>query len=139
MTDRLRTLDLLERLRRHDMLSEARALAELRAHINRLEEVRSTLHDKLRTEARIVTIESAPYVGSFIRALRREEAQIDLILAQTAQRLQELEEAVAAQFAALATVRHARDATHRSLQQDADRRATQTVEEQSLQRWYNRP
>ncbi len=51
MTDRIRTLALLERLRRHEMAAEARELGDLRSYVARLENTRTVLLEKMRTEA----------------------------------------------------------------------------------------
>lgn len=135
MTDRVHTLTLLERLRRHEMAAEAGELATLRAQVATWENTRNALLERLHTEARIISIESAPYVGAFIRGIRNEEAQIDRDLVKIAPRVQELEVALAEQFRELATIRLALDKTRQLLREAQERRETEDAEEQILLRW----
>lgn len=135
MTDRVHTLTLLERLRRHEMAAEAGELATLRAQVATWENTRNALLERLHTEARIISIESAPYVGAFIRGIRNEEAQIDRDLVKIAPRVQELEVALAEQFRELATIRLALDKTRQLLREAQERRETEDAEEQVLLRW----
>lgn len=135
MTDRVHTLTLLERLRRHEMAAEAGELATLRAQAAGWEQTRANLLKRLQTEARIISIESAPYVGAFIRGIRNEEAQIDHNLAKIAPRVQELEIALAEQFRALATIRLALDEARNVLREAQAQRETKDTEEQALLRW----
>ncbi len=139
MTSRLRTLTLLERLRRHEMALDARELGIMRAHVARLEETRSTLLAKMQTEARIVTLEAAPYVGAYIRSVRNEEAQIDRALAKAAPRVEELETAVLAQFPKVATIRLALAQTKAAARQDRAWREAVQTDAQTLIRWTRRP
>lgn len=139
MTDRLRTLTLLERLRRHEMAEEARELGIMRSHVAKLEETRATLLEKMQTEARIVTLESAPYVGAYIRAVRNEEAQLDRALATAAPRVAELEAAVLAQFRKVATLRLALAKTKAAARQDLAWREAVQSDAQTLIRWTRRP
>lgn len=135
MTDRVHTLTLLERLRRHEMAAEAGELATLRAQVATWENTRATLQERLNTEARIISIESAPYVGAFIRGIRNEEAQIDRDMAKVAPRVQELEIALAEQFRALATIRLALGEARNVLREAQAQREIKDTEEQALLRW----
>ena len=120
MTDRLHTLSLLERLRRHEMAAEARELATLRAHVAVLERTRSDLLGRLKTEALTVTLESAPYIGSYIRAIRNEVAQIEKALEKVAPRIAALEQTVLDQFREISTIRLALNQTTRRIRQIRD-------------------
>lgn len=138
MTDRLRTLSVLERLRRHEMALEARELGIMRAHVAHLDTARRELLDKMRTEARIVTIEAAPYVGAYLRAVRNEDAQIDRALAKAAPRVAALEASVLTQFRNVATIRLAlAQAKAATKANRAQREAVQT-DAQTLIRWTRR-
>ena len=139
MTDRLRTLTLLERLRRHEMAAEARELGDLRAHVATLEGTRDLLLDKMRTEARIVTLETAPYVGAYIRAVRSEEAQINRAVTRAAPRIAELENAMLERFRALATVRQALDQARRTLHMARSAKEASASDEHTLIRWARQP
>lgn len=139
MTDRLRTLSLLERLRQHEMAAEARELAALRAHVAVLERTRSDLLARLQTEVRTITLESAPYVGSYIRAIRNEVAQIDKALEKVAPRIEALEQTMLDQFREVSTIRLALDQTRRHVRQIRDTREAKEADALSLMRWTARP
>ncbi|MFO8126296.1 flagellar export protein FliJ [Yoonia sp.] len=135
MTDRIRTLAVLEKLRRNDMESEVRELAALRAHIQRLRDNRSNLLNRLRTEARIITLEAAPYVGSYIRSVRGEIAQIDLALSKALPRADVLEAAMAECFCEVKTLSLALERATTQARQDSDRLASAEADELALLRW----
>ncbi len=139
MTDRLHTLSLLERLRRHEMAAEARELATLRAHVAVLERTRSDLLGRLKTEALTVTLESAPYIGSYIRAIRNEVAQIEKALEKVAPRIAALEQTVLDQFREISTIRLALDQTTRRIRQIRDDRESKEADALTLLRWTARP
>ncbi len=138
MTDRLRTLALLERLGRHEMALEARELGVMRAHVAKLEENSRNLREKLRTEAHIVTLEAAPYVGAFIRSVRAEEAETERAMARAAPRVAELEAAVLARFRNVATLRLALDQTKTKARAEQARRDALNTDTQTLFRWTRR-
>lgn len=98
MTGHIRTLAILERLRRHEMASDARELAAQRVHVAELLRARASLLERLKNEARIITLEAAPYVGAYIRAIRNEVARIDRALAKATPRLDALEAVMAERF-----------------------------------------
>ncbi len=135
MTDRVHTLVVLERLRRHEMAAEAGELAMLRAQVATLENTRAELLERLHTDARIISIEAAPYVGAFIRGIRNEEAQINRDLAKTAPRVQALETALTEQFRELSTIRLALDKARDVLRDAQEGRDNKVAEEQALLRW----
>ena len=139
MTDRLHTLSLLERLRRHEMAAEARELATLRAHVAVLERTRSDLLGRLKTEALTVTLESAPYIGSYIRAIRNEVAQIEKALEKVAPRIAALEQTVLDQFREISTIRLALKQTTRRIRQIRDERESKEADALTLMRWTARP
>lgn len=139
MTDRLHTLSLLERLRRHEMAAEARELATLRAHVAVLERTRSDLLGRLKTEALTVTLESAPYIGSYIRAIRNEVAQIEKALEKVAPRIAALEQTVLDQFREISTIRLALNQTTRRIRQIRDERESKEADALTLMRWTARP
>ena len=139
MTDRLHTLSLLERLRRHEMAAEARELATLRAHVAVLERTRSDLLGRLKTEALTVTLESAPYIGSYIRAIRNEVAQIEKEPQKVAPRIAALEQTVPDQFREISTIRLALNQTTRRIRQIRDERESKEADALTLMRWTARP
>lgn len=139
MTDRLRTLSLLERLKQQEMAAEARELAALRAHVATLEGSRADLLAHLKNDARTITLESAPYVGSYIRAIRNEVAQIDNALAKVAPRIEALEQTVLDQFREVSTIRLALDQTRQRVRQMREAHEAREADALTLMRWKARP
>lgn len=138
MTGRIHTLTLLERLRRNEMVNEVRELAALRAQVDSLNRACTELLETLQTEARIVTIEAAPYVGAYIRAIRDEVARKERAAAQHAPRIAELEHSMLDRFREVATVRMAIEKT-RSRARTADAvRVSGETNEQALLGWSRR-
>lgn len=135
MTDRIRTLAVLERLRTHEMEGEARELAALRAHIARLQRARADLLDRLKNEARIITLEAAPYVGAYIRAVRNEVVQIDRALAKVSPRVDALEVAMVERFREKETITLALNRARKREHQARVRRETAETDALTLMRW----
>ncbi len=135
MTSRMRTLTILERLKRHEMAHEMRELAALRAQIATLERTRTDLLERLQTEARIITLETAPYVGSYIRSVRNEAAQIDRTLAKTAPRAEALETAMIELFREAETLKLARTRASQAAREDRARREAAEADSLTLMRW----
>lgn len=135
MADRRRALAVLERLRRHEMEEEARALAALRAEVVRLKGEGADLRRRLRDEARIVTIEAAPYVGAYLRAIRAEAARVDAALARAAPRVAALEEALSARFRDLRTVSLALDRARAADRAERAGREAAEAASVALARW----
>lgn len=139
MTDRIRMLAILERLRRHEMESEARELAALRSHVVALQHNRAELLDRLRREARIITLEAAPYVGSYIRAVRNEIAHIDRALAKARPHLDALEAAMAERFREKETITLALNRAREHAKQARDRREAAENDALTLMRLVRHP
>ena len=138
MKQRLQTLTLLERMRRHAMLAEARELAGLRAEIARMETVKASLLAALTTEARTVSLEAAPYVGAYIRSVRDEVTRIDRAITGLDPRILALETAVMTQFREVATARLALSQTRARTQAEIARQATAEADTQTILRWARR-
>ncbi|MEE4347778.1 MAG: hypothetical protein V2I53_13350, partial [Paracoccaceae bacterium] len=87
----------------------------------------------------IVTLETAPYVGAYIRSVRNEEAQINRALTTVAPRVEELERAMLERFREIATIRLASEQTKKAVRQARDLKETNQTDEQTLIRWARRP
>lgn len=120
------------------MEAEARALAALRDRLSRLERDRAGLLGRLQDEARIVTLESAPYVGAYIRSVRSEVARIDVALARAAPEVAALEEALGARFRDLRTVALALSRATEAARDRRDARDAADSEALSVARWWRR-
>ncbi len=136
---RQRALALLERLSKHEIEGAATELGQLRARIAELERRRDQMHDDLAREAHIVSIEAAPYVGSYIRAVRAEIGAAEAARAKLTPRETVLEERVREGFREMKTFAAvaAREAARQRAAQQA--RETAEMEEQLLLRWGRDP
>jgi len=135
---RVRALELIEQLQKHEMEDEVRELGVLHGQIDKLDRERRELLEKVQREAHIVSIEAAPYVGSFIRALRTEIATREQSITQLEEKAEALEDAVRERFRELKTYTTVLDRTRASLAQEQNRRETAQVEEQIYLSWGRR-
>lgn len=139
MSGRFRTLSVLERLRRHEMENDARRLAGLRAHVAELERNRDDLLSRLTTEARFTTIDTAPYVGSYIRAVRSEIAQTERSMIKASLGIEALESAVAQMFREMKSVTLALEGARCRHRQSQRRQEQIDADDLSLIRWTTAP
>lgn len=135
MSGRIRTLAILERLKRHEMAQEMRELAALRAQIATLERTKANLLERLQTEARIVTLETAPYIGSFIRSVRNEAAQIDRTLSKTTPRAEALETTMIELFREVETIKLAKTRATQAARAEHARKEASEADSLTLMRW----
>ncbi|WP_212522744.1 flagellar FliJ family protein [Actibacterium sp. MT2.3-13A] len=132
---RIAALALLERLRRHEIEEQARELGALRARIAELERQREALRERLRRDAHVSTIEAAPYLGDFIRSIRREIAVLEAEIARFSPRMDELEAIMQGRFAELKTYETVRLEKEWEMLRQLQRREAAELEELALQRW----
>ncbi|MGY6704299.1 flagellar FliJ family protein [Roseinatronobacter sp.] len=131
---RIKTLTVLERLRRHEMLADAHELATIRSHVAQLNDTRNRMLEELKREAHLVSLEAAAYVGAYIRAVRNEIVQIDKALAQIMPRLDALEAIVADKFRNIKTISLARERAEKHQQHITDKKETAENDMLSLMR-----
>ena len=104
MADRkIQALTLIHRIRQYEMEEEAAGLAALNLQITELERQKAVLFDRLRSQAHGRTIEAAPYVGGFVRAVRSEEARLSAEIAALERQAAEQEAAVLERFREMKT------------------------------------
>ncbi|WP_102223639.1 hypothetical protein [Acidimangrovimonas sediminis] len=113
MAGRIRTLELVADLRRRAMEAQAETLSRLRARIAELDARRAALLAALRGGSG-ASLEAAPYLPSYLRAMRAEEAALLEERARLVTALAEVEAALRQRFRetraseqALGTARHA--------------------------------
>jgi flagellar biosynthesis chaperone FliJ len=135
---RIAALELIERLKTHEMEGEVRELGLLHGRIDALEQERRALFGRLESEAHIVSIEAAPYVGNFIRAIREEIAARDREIDRLDRQAEKLEAAVREKYHEVKTFSVALEQTRSALARDRDRRAAAALEEQVSLRWKRR-
>ncbi|SFP66127.1 hypothetical protein [Tranquillimonas alkanivorans] len=132
---RIRALDVLERLRRHEMEVEARELGLLRGRIAEQARHRDTLKARLVDETHGLTLEGAPYLADFLRSMRAEIAAAEQEIAKLEQEAERYEDAVRERYAELHSVSAVLSSTRARAARDRDRREAQRMEEQVLLRW----
>ncbi len=132
---RIAALDVIVRLRNHEMEEEARGLAELRGRVAGTERARSRLRAQLREEGHSATLEAAPYVAGFIRQLRGEIEKLDAELAELNRQADTLEEAVRGRFRELKSAEAVAAAARWDAARQERRREAAALEEQALLNW----
>ncbi|MBO9428509.1 hypothetical protein [Sulfitobacter sp. R18_1] len=95
---KLRSLGLIQRIKKHDLESEAAKLGVLRHEISQLEAEKTRLLDSLQRDARMQSIELAQYVGQFIRSIRAQVKIIDQQLIGLRQKEEAQEDMVVDRF-----------------------------------------
>ncbi|MEI4473491.1 hypothetical protein [Frigidibacter sp. MR17.24] len=128
-------LGVMRRLADERLQQEAQGLGTLRARIARLEADRTRTLQRLADEAHVGGLDTAPYVGAFVRAMRAEEAR----LAAEAQRLERLaaeqQDRVLERFREVQT--YGKLAETEAARQDDERARAETaaLAEAALNRW----
>ncbi len=136
---RQRALALLERLRKLEIESVATELNELRGRMADLERRRDETTDALYRDGHIVSLESAPYVGNYIRAARSEIASLEAAHARLAPREAELDEQVRDRFREMKTYAAVASRAKARSRAEAAKREAASTEEQLLLRWGREP
>ncbi|RVV96848.1 hypothetical protein EKE94_16000 [Mesobaculum littorinae] len=136
---RIAALDVLERLRRHEMEEEARELGQLRGRIAQHEQTRDGLERDLRDETRDSTLESARYVADYVRAVRAQIVTHAQAIAALEAKAEGLEDRVRARFRDMRTIGtlSARARSRRAAEHA--RREAEEMAEIGLQRWQRDP
>ena len=135
---RIAALDLLERLRRHEIESDTRQLGRLRADAAQLARQRSDLLDKLSTEARADDPALLGYVGDFIRSVRSEIDRVRQREARIEPELDKLETRVAEAFREIKTYEILRLDALAKRAEEARAKDDAEAEEIAIIRWQRR-
>ncbi|WP_341212401.1 flagellar FliJ family protein [uncultured Limimaricola sp.] len=130
-----RALGLIERLHRVEIEARAVELNALRDKMTDLERRSAETAEALARDGRIVSIESAPYVGAYIRDARAQIGALDRARADLEPQATALEDAMRESFREMKTVATvAARAKLRATQARAAREAADT-DEMVLLRW----
>ncbi|SDF33904.1 hypothetical protein [Limimaricola pyoseonensis] len=132
---RVRALALLERLGRLEVEARVTELQSLHARMDELQAKSRETGAALERDGHIVSIESAPYVGDYIRSARAEIGRLDQARAALEPEARALEDEMRDRFREMKT--HAKLA-QRLEARHAEARAAQEAaqaEESALQRW----
>lgn len=130
-----RALRLIERLHRVEVEARAVELGALRERMADLERQSAETSEALARDGRITTIESAPYVGAYIRDARAQIGALDRARDALRPQAEALEEAMREGFREMKTVSTvAARARLRAAQERQAREAAET-DEMVLLRW----
>lgn len=132
---RIEALTTLERVAGQALESEAAGLSALRARIGALEAERRNISHRLEHETHVTSIETAAYIGDFVRAMRHR----DKILLGELQKLEAkaalLQDKVLALYHEEQRAAQGREKLVTEARSEADRRAEAVTGEQALIRW----
>ncbi|KAF0674660.1 hypothetical protein [Profundibacterium mesophilum] len=132
---RIAALALLERVRRHEMEDDSRALATLRGEIAELTDRGRALEGELHREAHAAGIESAAYLGDYIRAVRATLAGYEARISQITPEADRLETAVMERFREIKTFQSVRLAGLAANAAARDKLEADAQSEMVLLRW----
>lgn len=136
MADRkLQALTLIQRIRRHEMEQEAAGLAELNLQISVLTRQKTALLEELHTQAHGRTLEAAPYVGNYVRAVRTEEARLTGEIAALEKQVAEREAVVMEHFRQMKAYGKVLDDTRAGQSREANRKEAAQADELTTLRW----
>lgn len=133
---RTAALLLMERLKRHDIESDARELGRLRAESARLDRQKEELLDRLHGESRSDDPALAAYLGNFIRSVRSEILRIEREKARIEPDLTRLEDRVAEAFREMKTYESVRLSAQAEALEEARRQEDAAAAETALGRWW---
>ncbi len=132
---RLRALDVLERMTRHEMRDEAQRLGQLRAEIAGIGQQVAELEQRMAREARVTSPESAPYVAGFIRALRREITAAETRRTELEREADSLDEVVREKFRQAKVFDHLATQNRQKAAAQRERAEAAARDEMVLMRW----
>ncbi len=75
--NKLKSLGLIQRLRRHELEQEASQLGALRHQISLLQTEKANLLNLLKRDTTMQSVDLAQYIGDFIRSVRKQVKIID--------------------------------------------------------------
>ena len=98
MAGRIHTLELVGRLRQRALEAQAGELRTLWARLAEIDAARAALHDALRAGPGASSLEAAPYLPGYLRAMRSEEAKLLEERAALEERIRQAEAALRQRF-----------------------------------------
>ncbi|MEI4488415.1 hypothetical protein V8J36_19650 [Frigidibacter sp. MR17.14] len=128
-------LSVMRRLADEKLRDEAQGLGALRAKIGALRQGQERILSRLETEAHVGGIETAPYVGSFVRAMRAEHARMETEARGLERRAAEQQDRVMERFREQQVFTRLEAAEAEARADEATRRETAALEEAALTRW----
>ncbi|MGR3465452.1 hypothetical protein [Limimaricola sp.] len=130
-----RALGLIERLHRIEVEARAVELGALRDRMADLERQSSETAEALARDGRITSIESAPYVGAYIRDARAQIGALDRARQELEPQAEALEEAMREGFREMKTVATVAARARLRKLRDAQAREAAETDEMVLLRW----
>ena len=135
---RIKALNLLERMKRHEMEDDLRALADLNARIANGRAERDVLKDRLQSETQVTEPGAMPYVAGFMRAMRDEIAKVDAQLEDLGRQSDALDDVVRERFREAKTFASVADRLRDQQRVAAQMREAKDNDEIALTRWQRR-
>lgn len=134
-TRRDRALSVMQRLADERLRDEAQGLGEMRARIAGLRAGQEDVLHRLATEAHVGGIETAAYVGGFVRAMRGEHARMEAEAVALERRAAEQQERVLKRFREAQVFDKLIEAQTEARTAEAAKTEAAAMEEAALNRW----
>ena len=136
---KIEALALIERIKRQALEEEAAALVRLSSHVAQLEAEKTRVLNDMRQQAQERSLEAAPYIPSYLRAVRAEETRLEAEIAKIEEKATALEEGVRERFREMKIYQHAGDQARMAEAQEATRREAATLDDLALMRHMHKP
>lgn len=75
---RIESLQVLQRIKEHDLDTQAAKMGEIRSHQATIQAELDKLEERIATEAHITTPESAPFLAGFLKAIETRRAFLQM-------------------------------------------------------------
>jgi flagellar export protein FliJ len=135
---RIRALRLIERLKRHEIESDAQEMGRLRAAANQIDRQRAQLMDDVESSAGAEDPAAMQYFGSYLRAVRAEVTRLDHDRAQLEPALEAVETRVSTAFRQMKTYEVVRLTTEARIKADALREEEAAMADVALVAWWRK-
>lgn len=132
---RIVALDLIQRIRQQDLEGQAAILSGLNQKIAKTEGEIEFFLGQIQGEAHVTSIESAPYVGDFIRSVRAQINSLEIELNKLAIEAEQIEDRVRAKFIDVKTFGTVLEKAVEAKSLQDRRRENQDLDELTTLRW----
>lgn len=133
---RIAALELIERVKRHEIEADTQALGQLRAEAGKLDRQRGELEDKLSSAMQVSDPALLSYAGNFSRAIRREIVQTEKQRARLEPDLSKLETRVSEAFREIKTYEILRLKALAEAAEERQRKEEEELAELALTQWW---
>lgn len=133
---RIAALDLIERVKRHEIEAETQMLGNLRAEAGKLDSQRADLEGKLDEATQITDHDMLAYAGTFSRSIRNEILRTQRQRARLEPELSKLEDRVAEAFREIKTYEILRLKALAEAAEEKQRKEEEELSELALTQWW---